>query len=44
MFRELWDVLPICDHQKAEVMGDKKEVDRLQDLKAPSNPLQKAGL
>ena len=43
MFRELWNVLPICDHQEAEVMGDKKEADKLQDLKAPLNPLQKAG-
>ena len=44
MFRELWDMLPICDPQEAEVMGDKKGVDKLQDLKVPSNPLQKAGL
>ena len=44
MFRELWDVLPICDHQEAEVMGNKREVDKPQDLEAPSSPLQKVGL
>ena len=43
MFRELWDVLPICDYQEAEVMGNKR-VDKPQDLEAPSSPLQKVGL